>query len=59
MKAPDKLFLTNGDEDHKITWGSDEVTWCADRITDDDVEYIRADLVFDLINDASKKGVKG
>ena len=49
MKAPDKIYLTNGDREHLINFDSDAanglVMWCEDKITDHDVEYIRKDAL--------------
>ncbi len=39
----DRIFLQVCDDDDSEWVG--EVTWCEDRIHDEDVEYIRADLV--------------
>lgn len=53
MKAPDKIYLTNGDRDHLINFDSDVadglVMWCEDKITDHDVEYIRKDLLMEWL----------
>jgi len=41
-----RIFLQVCDDENSEWCG--EVTWCEDRIHDDDVEYIRADLVDQL-----------
>ena len=41
-EAPDKIYLQIEDVDD--VFHSDGVSWCADKINDTDVEYIRADL---------------
>lgn len=38
-RAPERIYLQR-DETDEFTW-----TWCADRINDEDVEYVRADVV--------------
>jgi len=56
MKAPDKIYLTNGDREHLINFDSDAanglVMWCEDKITDHDVEYIRKEKVLSIIRGA-------
>lgn len=51
MKAPDKIYLTNGDPEHLINFDSDAanglVMWCEDKITDHDIEYIRKDALLE------------
>ena len=48
------LDLSNVPESHEIIWlqwgdnGGDDDTWCASNVNDDDVPYIRADLVHAL-----------
>lgn len=48
MKAPRTIFLTNGDYDNPINFETDVadglVSWCEDKVTNHDVEYIRKDL---------------
>ena len=39
MESPKKIYLTEGDEYS----GQVETTWGEERITDEDVEYVRAD----------------
>ena len=39
MRPPGKIYLQYYDEDQP------ETTWCEDKINDNDVEYIRKDLV--------------
>ena len=43
-EPPEIIFLQNWDSDPDI-----ETTWCIDQINDDDVKYIRFDLVSELI----------
>jgi hypothetical protein len=38
MTYPKKIFLTAGDEDESLVW-------CEDKITDDDIEYVRIDIL--------------
>jgi len=48
MKAPGKIYLQvdpDGDRPESVDQDLDGVTWCQDRINDNDVAYIRADLV--------------
>lgn len=58
MKAPDKIYLTNGDREHLINFDSDVadglVMWCEDKITDHDVEYIRKDLLMEWLAERKK-----
>ena len=44
MESPKKIYLTEGDEYS----GQIETTWGEERITDEDVEYVRADIHADL-----------
>lgn len=48
MKAPKTIFLTNGDYEHPINFDTEVtdglVLWSKDKITTNDVEYIRMDL---------------
>jgi hypothetical protein len=45
-EPPDRIWLQRDD-------GPDfEWTWCSDKINDEDVEYIRADRVAELIRQA-------
>jgi len=53
MKAPERIYLQTGleswDDDPELTWdGLEEVTWCVDRINDNDVEYVRRDIAAKL-----------
>lgn len=41
MTAPDKIWLTEAGP----SWNAGEVSWCQDRITPEDTEYLRANLV--------------
>ncbi len=44
--SPKKIYLQIDDEGERPEVFPDEgVTWCEDRMNDNDVEYIRADLV--------------
>lgn len=43
-KPPEILYL-QCDEDG---WADDEITWCRDKINDQDIKYVRADLVKEL-----------
>ena len=51
------IDLSNVPESHETIWlqwgdnGGDDDTWCVDNINDDDVPYIRADLVFALCDE--------
>lgn len=42
--VPKRIYLTTGDDGAKVTGDAAEVTWCQDRITEHDVEYVRADI---------------
>ena len=44
-KAPDKIYLQVDPDDEGTCGWIDEITWCQDKINDNDVEYVRADLV--------------
>ena len=52
--------LSNVPESHETIWlqwgdnGGDDDTWCADNINDEDVPYIRADLVFALCDEVDR-----
>ena len=62
--APKTIYLQNWSDDPDV-----ETTWCKDKINDDDVTYIRFDLVLDLMAAAERlmdfengnhhKGTKG
>jgi hypothetical protein len=43
MSAPERIYL-QWIEDESVQYIHEGVTWCADKIEDDDVEYVRADL---------------
>ena len=45
MKAPDRIYLQIDPDGEGAFYQIDETTWCQDKINDNDVEYIRADLV--------------
>ena len=51
MKAPDKIFLTNGDDEHPINFDTavplELLMWCENKVTDFDVEYIRKDMLLE------------
>ena len=61
-KCPDigNIDLSNAPESHETIWlqwgdnGGDDDTWCADNIDDEDVPYIRADLVFALCDEVDR-----
>ena len=61
-KCPDigNIDLSNVPESHETIWlqwgdnGGDDDTWCADNINDEDVPYIRADLVFALCDEMDR-----
>lgn len=42
MKAPKEIYLQINDETANC------ITWCEDKINDDDVQYVRYDLVKEL-----------
>lgn len=46
MKPPERIYLQTGDDDPGFDGvsfdGTDEVSWCADRIFDSDIEYVIA-----------------
>ena len=54
------IDLSNVPESHETIWlqwgdnGGDDDTWCVDNINDDDVPYIRADLVFALCDEIER-----
>lgn len=54
------LDLSDVPESHETIWlqwgdnGGDDNTWCADNIYDEDVPYIRADLVFALCDEVDR-----
>ena len=54
------IDLSNVPESHETIWlqwgdnGGDDDTWCSDNINDDDVPYIRADLVFALCDEIER-----
>lgn len=51
MEGPKRIYLTKDEESFS------EVLWCEDRINDDDIEYIRADLVKGL-EEAARKTIQ-
>lgn len=51
------IDLSNVPESHEtiwLQWGGNGDTWCADNIYDEDVPYIRADLVFALCDEVDR-----
>ena len=52
MEAPERIYLQtelNDWDSEDIAWESLEgVTWCADRINDNDIEYVRRDIAAKL-----------
>ena len=56
MKAPAKIYLQRGDDLKAGDGHWEGETWCADAINENDVEYIRADLVKARIKRAKKGG---
>ena len=49
---PNVVWLQYHGESDPVEWGTEEpaeVTWCADQIFKHDVEYVRADLVRELL----------
>jgi len=47
-KAPEKIYLQWIETEYKWTNYEDDVTWCENRINDDDTVYIRSDIVDDI-----------
>ena len=45
MIAPDKIYLQVDPEGESADDSVEGVTWCQDKINDNDVEYIRTDLI--------------
>lgn len=45
MWPPKYIYLTAGDEEAKVTDHKDEITWCKDKITEQDIKYVRADKI--------------
>jgi hypothetical protein len=43
MTAPERIYL-QWIEDDPLPYLNESVTWCADKIEDDDIEYVRADV---------------
>ena len=41
---PKVIYLTTEDDDMKVTGDKEELTWCEDRISTHDIQYVRADL---------------
>ncbi len=41
--CPEKIYLQAEDNDGQIY--QNDITWCVDRIDDNDIEYIRVDIV--------------
>lgn len=58
MKAPDKIFLTDGDDEHPVNFDTDVplelLMWCENRVTGYDVEYIRKDLLLGWLAERKK-----
>lgn len=49
---PNVVWLQYHGDSDPVEWGTEqpaEVTWCADQIFEHDVEYVRADLVRELL----------
>ena len=54
MKLPDRIYLQWNCEEHDPDWGDPEpgdVTWSPESVFEDDVEYIRRDVVKQLLAD--------
>lgn len=51
-KPPEKIYLQVDPEGESADDFFDGVTWCADRINNSEVEYVRVDIVSDQL----KKG---
>jgi hypothetical protein len=50
MTAPQRIYLQVGpdctpEELAKVDWTGGEVSWCAERVFDTDIEYVRAEEV--------------
>lgn len=51
MKPPDAIYLQyhgDGDPDDTGPVNSDDVTWCWEQINEQDIKYVRADLVKEM-----------
>ena len=58
--VPDRIYLVLGtyvepDDDFSELSENGDVTWCADRIWDTDVEYIRFDLVETILHEVARR----
>lgn len=42
--APERIWLQDGDYDEDYAEPDEGITWCQDKISDNDTEYVRADL---------------
>lgn len=49
-EAPKEIFLIKGDCEDDFDWtdASWSITWCKDKINEDDIEYIRKDIYDEL-----------
>ena len=58
--TPEKIYLNLGtdiepDGDFSELAENSDVTWCADRIWDTDIEYIRLDLVETILHEVARR----
>lgn len=53
MTPPEKIYL-QVDPENEGSMGREGVTWCADKINETDVEYVRKDLVREIPNKANE-----
>ncbi len=58
--VPDRIYLNlgtdvNPDDDFSELNENGDVTWCADRIWDTDVEYIRFDIVETILHEVARR----
>ena len=49
MNAPERIWLQDGGDYESAISSDCDVTWCVDSVGQGDTEYIRADLVADMV----------
>jgi hypothetical protein len=55
--SPERIYLQHDPEDTGEPFNeAHEVTWCADKINDTDIEYVRADLAAPQPQDSATEG---
>ena len=49
MEAPERIWLQDDGDWQLYDHGDEHVTWCQDKVNDNDTEYVRADLLAEAV----------